>query len=1075
MMEQYIKDPKKSASNPSSTFKQSIVPSILPRLETSDAPSEAPTSAHAPLYFNSNDSILDLSEALASAELNYYSNSSMMDPSEAPIAQPVHYSYYSYYSYYSMMDPSEEYALCDLLNISPSQISYLTLNCNASAPSGSKFSEDPCYSEYIICNSNREITSIKWIPIYGSLPSSIGNFAALQYLDLSSSKLTGPIPSSIGDLTNLKVLDLASNHLTGQIPSSIGDLINLEGLSLYSNRLTGPIPSSIGNLIYLNYLGFNSNQLSGFIPKTIGNLQNILQIDLQDNHLSGIVPREFCGLPLLSVLLLAENNFECYPTCLSLNQGDYTSAYKHCHGSQDMALCDLAATFALPTKMKSLLIASELVLQYSSSGSFPYNQSVSVENAVSYSLVFDTKSWKFFQFYVVLIYDSHDQKVFDSLMFFANYRSPSELPGVGATLPLLIEDSSFRLYANYWVGEDFESSSIKVLEYYITVTAQSTGTGWNCTTTQIASSESNSSQFVSVLYAPNFCSWTGITCAKGTSVTSLELRGYGLQGLFPSSIGLLTSLTQLDLSFNKLRGTLPTSLTNLKSLNSLDVSSNLLHGTIPTEIQSLSQLNFFSCSNNNFSGPLPNFTASSLIQVFLDANKFDGTVFAGLCRPMKKFSSGLVSMTGNAKLTCFETCWIPFERQNILDPRVKYCAPSSQPSNTPTMPTSQPSSMPSSAPSKPSCQPSNQPSSIPSLQPSNTPTMQPMAVPSLRPVTKPSTQPSERPTEQPSAQPSNLPSSPSSKPSRSPSLQPTLQPSTAPSVTTIDSSSSASASSLELTPLTGSIIGASLLIVILLLLVFGSRLLLSYNRRVYYQGLPVHLAIVLGRKAPYVDDGQFESAYLMDKDSKTALDLLLERHSRSLDEDSLTLEYVHRLVSNDLPVNSEDRQQYGGGRGSSSSSSSIIPMSSPVGTTSPFFKWFCLQGRRSTKIYQTIQDDDQDSNQSDRRSLRVRSKRCAQGYCWTVILQREESFAVQLAERILTTHKDKSDILSYSTVTFGRRHMDIASTKCKLVLNKFRYLHGRYDLKLGPPEHKTKTSMIKLAIDRNFADGNPLR
>jgi hypothetical protein len=225
----------------------------------------------------------------------------------------------------------------------------------------------------------------------------------------------------------------------------------------------------------------------------------------------------------------------------------------------------------------------------------------------------------------------------------------------------------------------------------------------------------------------------------------------------------------------------------------------------------------------------------------------------------------------------------------------------------------------------------------------------------------------------------------------------------------------------------------------------------------------------MGRKAPYVDDGHFESAYLMDKDSKTALDLLLDRHSRSLDDDSLTLEYVHRLISSDLPVNSEDRQPNGSGGGSGSSS--ITPMSSTVGSTPPSFKWFYSQGKRSTKIYQTIQDDDQESNQSNRRSLSVRSKRCAQGHCWTVILQREESFAVQLAERILMAHKDKSDILSYSTDTFGRRHMDIASTKCKLVLNKFRYLHGRYDLKLGPPEHKTKTSMIKLAIDRHSADG----
>ena len=240
MMEQRIKNKKEQAFNPSFTSKQSILPLMSSRMEPPEDPSEA----------------------LASAELNYnyYSYYSLMDPSEAPIAQPVF-----------NVSTKEENALCDLLNISPSQISYLTLSCDASAPSGSKFSEDPCNSEYVICNSNGEITTIKRIPIYGSLPSSIGNFAALQYLDLSSSKLTGPIPSSIGDLTNLEGLNLASNQLTGPIPFSIGTLTNLIELSLYKNQLTGSIPSSIGDLINLKYLYLASNQLTGPIPSSIGN------------------------------------------------------------------------------------------------------------------------------------------------------------------------------------------------------------------------------------------------------------------------------------------------------------------------------------------------------------------------------------------------------------------------------------------------------------------------------------------------------------------------------------------------------------------------------------------------------------------------------------------------------------------------------------------------------------------------------------------------------------------------------------------------------------------------------------
>ena len=118
-MEQYIIDPKKQASNHptvrSSTSKQSIILSMSPSMELSEDPSsEAPTSVPHP-------------------HTNY---SSMMDSSWV----------YYYNNYYSELEisPKEEHALCALLNISPSQKSFLTLTCDASASFGSKFSKYPC-------------------------------------------------------------------------------------------------------------------------------------------------------------------------------------------------------------------------------------------------------------------------------------------------------------------------------------------------------------------------------------------------------------------------------------------------------------------------------------------------------------------------------------------------------------------------------------------------------------------------------------------------------------------------------------------------------------------------------------------------------------------------------------------------------------------------------------------------------------------------------------------------------------------------------------------------------------------
>jgi hypothetical protein len=41
----------------------------------------------------------------------------------------------------------------------------------------------------------------------------------------------------------LEYLDLSSNRLTGAIPPELGNLTNLTGLHLYGNRFTGCIPA----------------------------------------------------------------------------------------------------------------------------------------------------------------------------------------------------------------------------------------------------------------------------------------------------------------------------------------------------------------------------------------------------------------------------------------------------------------------------------------------------------------------------------------------------------------------------------------------------------------------------------------------------------------------------------------------------------------------------------------------------------------------------------------------------------------------------------------------------------------
>ena len=47
------------------------------------------------------------------------------------------------------------------------------------------------------------------------MPPSLRNLTNLEWLDLSSNKLTGEIPIQLADLTSLEVLNLSKNCLYG--------------------------------------------------------------------------------------------------------------------------------------------------------------------------------------------------------------------------------------------------------------------------------------------------------------------------------------------------------------------------------------------------------------------------------------------------------------------------------------------------------------------------------------------------------------------------------------------------------------------------------------------------------------------------------------------------------------------------------------------------------------------------------------------------------------------------------------------------------------------------------------------
>lgn len=152
------------------------------------------------------------------------------------------------------------------------------------------------------------ILDLRHCSISGSIPSSLGNGAALSSLYLSGNLLTGPIPLTIGDLSNLTVLDLSGNALTGSIPATLGSLAGLTSLELSDNFLAGRMPPEIGKLSKLETLRASNNSLAGAIPGELGGLSSLVTLDLSRNSLTGGIPEELRNLQNLLRLDVSRNS-----------------------------------------------------------------------------------------------------------------------------------------------------------------------------------------------------------------------------------------------------------------------------------------------------------------------------------------------------------------------------------------------------------------------------------------------------------------------------------------------------------------------------------------------------------------------------------------------------------------------------------------------------------------------------------------------------------------------------------------------------------------------------------------------
>lgn len=89
------------------------------------------------------------------------------------------------------------------------------------------------------------------------------------------------------------------------------------------------------------------------------------------------------------------------------------------------------------------------------------------------------------------------------------------------------------------------------------------------------------------LLSDDHCSWFGVGCLGGESVTGVGLSQNNLTGSIPAELGNLTLLVVLNLDRNNLTGSIPAELGNLTLLVFLNLFSNGLSGPVPLPVASL--------------------------------------------------------------------------------------------------------------------------------------------------------------------------------------------------------------------------------------------------------------------------------------------------------------------------------------------------------------------------------------------------------------------------------------------------------------------------------------------------------
>ncbi len=528
---------------------------------------------------------------------------------------------------------------------------------------------DPCTWYGLTCDINGKLSRIilQNNNLTGSLPPEIGDLTDLTVLDLLTNHITGNISPELGTLDNVTLLDLSANAFSGGIPIQLGDMNRLSNLNVYSNQLTGPIPSSLGSLANLHVLQLSDNQLTGSIPLELNNSTLLENFSVPNNKLSGPIP-DLSSLTHLSLFRIDGNqltgNIPLWlfnnPNLVTLNLNKnlltgqipvglsnltqlqyFEVAYNQLSGDIPVAITTLTHIIVVSTGFNMFTASNPAVKTFLDTKNPGWDQSqtiapvnLQIGKVTSNSVEI---SWN------PIPYTG------DGGYYEVGYASTSGGPYTSSCTPNktvatcivnLLTPNTLYYFAvrTFTPAHDFQQNDL--LSSY----SQEVSSTTFPTTICDAAADYSECQALWLLYngtnGANWtnkanwvanatpCTWYGVTCNVGGSVTQLSLGTNNLVGSIPTQLSYLTNLQQLSLNGNTLTGNIPTQMGSLVSLQNLNLSSNQLSGSIPTQFGSLASLQNLNLSSNQLSGSIPTQlgSLSNLVDLSLGGNQLSGSI-----------------------------------------------------------------------------------------------------------------------------------------------------------------------------------------------------------------------------------------------------------------------------------------------------------------------------------------------------------------------------------------------------------------------------------------------------------------